>query len=54
MQQPYRNALGREHTPQLAAMLLGRPLFSQNPIDQQREIQRQNTLADLIRRRMQS
>jgi hypothetical protein len=38
--QPYRNPFEREQSPQLAAMLGGRPLNGPNPMDHQRAMQR--------------
>jgi hypothetical protein len=38
--QPYADPYGRPQTPQLAAMLQGRPLYGQNPIDHQRRMAR--------------
>lgn len=43
--QPYVDPMQRPQTPQLAAMLAGKPLFAPNPMDQQRQMQR---LARLI------
>lgn len=43
--QPYRDAPERPQTPQLHAMLQGRPLHAPNPMDQKRFAQR---LAALI------
>jgi hypothetical protein len=38
--QPYQQIPERPQTPQLAAMLGGKPLFGPNPMDQQRQMRR--------------
>jgi hypothetical protein len=46
--QPYAPPFLRPQTPQLSAMLMGRPLFAPNPIDQRRQMEH---LAALLTRR---
>jgi hypothetical protein len=48
--QPYRQGAMRPQTSALHAMLLGKPLYLPNPIDQQRRLQKQGLLALLTRR----
>lgn len=38
--QPYSDPMNRPQTPQLSAMLVGKPMFAPNPIDHRRQMQR--------------
>jgi hypothetical protein len=48
--QPYRRGTGRDPNSALMAMLLGKPFFSQNPMDPWRQLQHQNALLQALRR----
>lgn len=52
--QPYRQGGTRPQGPALAAMLGGRTLFGQNPMDAQREIERRQRLSQLLAARLGS